>query len=142
MDYEILIGKTVKINGKDLTIAKIKKETDIGGRTNYVINGKQSVNKFDLGLVVYEFHASNEKKSLFNRIFGRFGFTVRCEKIGTSLIFSSAYGLRHFGYKFCAFFCRYQILRLVLHFEFSWRDKDEYIKGRLPEEFGNFKRVF
>ena len=141
MNYEILKGQEINLDGTSMLVETIDVERDMLGRLTFKINGAGSYSKFDIGmqvtLVENKFNQTKNKFKLFKKHIGLF---FR-RSIETGVLLGDSFGIRKFGFHFCSIYCSFTILERKFHFEFVWRDKDEFTGARMPE-FNPLRQVF
>ena len=149
MNYKILTNRTIDLEGKKQLVNEVVKKADpLGGDTTYTINGCGQYSHFDMAILRAAVERGIYEESLdedwFSKLTRKFGLFVSFIKdIGDEYNKPRIYfGLREYGYTKCALFFGFDLLGYSFRIEVSWKEKETYVKGTLPEPLRNYKQLF
>ena len=154
MNYQILVGHEMSIGEGKVFVNKIEKVKIDDFTTTYKINDGGMYPEFDIKLAVAivesEIEEANKPKDLLSRIKNKFGLFYRTYTLDAKeltptergIFFSRYSGLRKYGFRTIGLYGQIRVGFKVLEFEFCWNEKDEYIKGKLPNALLDFRRIF
>ena len=154
MNYKVLIGREMSVGEGTVFVNKIEKvKLDIHS-VNYRINDGALYSEFDVKIAVAiaesEIEEANRPKGFFSFFTNKFGLFYRTIALDSSelystergIFFSSIFGFRNYGFKKVGLFTHVRLGFSIFEFEFCWDEKREYNKGKLPDSFLDYKKVF
>lgn len=154
LNYKILQGRRVLIGDTEFNIEKIEERKESDGTAEYLINDKRIFQRFDIAIAVSlvenQIKIENQPKDLLSRFKRKFGLFFRFDKMNLEnavpdlkdTVYQSTIGFRRFNEKKCGIFFRARFGTRIIDFEFSFKHKDVYEKGDLPNPFIDYKKLF
>lgn len=148
MKHESIIGQTIDLEGRKVLVKSVDKKIDSIYGDTYTINGCGNYSHFDMALIVsavrQRIEQANLKHDLISRLKRQFGLFISYFKdLGDEYQKPRIYfGVREYGYTKCAVYFGFDILGYSFRIEASWKEKDAYLKGILPERLRSYRQLF
>lgn len=143
MDYQKLIGKTVKLNERDVLVEKIREIEGIHSNT-YEVNDSYTYSTNAIFMAVIEVEVSerkNEVQGFFQKLLATFGIFIFSMYNPNEVRLGSPMGFRNYGHHKCSFFIEFHFGSKCRVIEFVFKDKNVYKDGIYPNGNINLKKI-